>query len=62
MLAGIKLILLHDVKADDPIRLFLHECWEAYAKVLLSPFYEVGGQIRSPAFDAKVKAAARKHL
>jgi hypothetical protein len=59
---GTKLLLLHEAKADDPIRHFLHEAWEAYVKVLLNPFYEPGGQVRSPAFDAKVKASARKHL
>lgn len=32
-LAGMKLVLLWDTKNDDGIRLFLHEAWEAYAKV-----------------------------
>lgn len=30
---GMKLVLLWDAKNDDGIRLFLHESWEAYAKV-----------------------------
>jgi hypothetical protein len=30
-----KLILLHDSKNDDGIRLFLHETWESYVKVRL---------------------------
>ena len=62
MRTGMKFLLLHDAKLDDPIRHFLHEAWEAYVKVLLNPFYEQGGQIRSPAFDTKVRASAKKHL
>lgn len=32
-----KLVLLWDTKNDDGIRLFLHEAWEAYAKVSSVP-------------------------
>lgn len=59
---GIKLILLHDFKQDDSIRLFLHDCWEAYVKHLLNPFYSLNAPIRSLTFDAKIKQAAKKHL
>jgi len=59
---GVKMILLHDVKADDPIRLFLHATWEAYVKALLNPFHELNAPIKSPAFDARVREAAKKHL
>lgn len=60
--SGLKLLLLHDNKQDDPIRHFLHEAWEAYVKVSLNAFYEAGALIRSPAFDARIKASAKKHL
>jgi hypothetical protein len=30
---GMRLILLHESKNDDGIRLFLHETWECYVKV-----------------------------
>ena len=89
------MILLHDVKADDPIRLFLHATCalartaaarfrvrglieglctylvvlrltlctgEAYVKALLNPFHELNAPIKSPAFDARVREAAKKHL
>lgn len=59
---GVKFILLHDLKQDDGIRVFLHECWEAYTKHLLNPFHEINAPIRSHSFDAKVKASAKRHL
>jgi len=59
---GLRIILLHDLKQDDSIRLFLHLVWEAYTKHLLNPFHELNAPIRSPAFDARVKAAAKLHL
>lgn len=62
MPTGVKFILLHELKLDDGIRTFLHECWEAYTKHLLNPFYHFNAPIRSLSFDAKVKSAAKKHL
>jgi len=59
---GVKMILLHDAKQDDGIRLFLHETWEAYVKSLLNPFHELNTPIRSPSFDAKVRNSAKRHL
>ncbi|SGY21420.1 BQ5605_C016g08235 [Microbotryum silenes-dioicae] len=59
---GVKLILLHEVKNDDGIRLFFQETWENYVKTLLNPFHELNSPINSPVFDARVKASAKKHL
>lgn len=39
--AGVKLILLHELKNDDGIRLFLQETWENYVKVRLSRSHRV---------------------
>lgn len=33
----VKLLLLHDLKNEDGIRLFFIDVWEAYTKVSLSP-------------------------
>ncbi|GAA5962599.1 hypothetical protein JCM8115_002136 [Rhodotorula mucilaginosa] len=59
---GVKLILLHELKNDEGIRLFLQETWENYVKTLLNPFHELNAPIRSPVFDARVRASAKKHL
>ncbi|KAK4049495.1 TRAPP subunit [Microbotryomycetes sp. JL221] len=64
---GVKLILLHEVKNDDGIRLFLQEVWELYVKrmdhqTLLNPFHELNTAIKSLTFDARVRASAKKHL
>lgn len=31
--AGVKIVLLHELKNDEGIRLFLQDTWEAYVKV-----------------------------
>lgn len=36
-LLGVKIILLHELKNDEGIRLFLQDTWETYVKVCLSP-------------------------
>ncbi|GAA5887072.1 hypothetical protein JCM16303_007124 [Sporobolomyces ruberrimus] len=59
---GVKIILLHELKNDEGIRLFFQETWELYVKTLLNPFHELNAPIRSSIFDQKVKASAKKHL
>ncbi|GAA5996776.1 trafficking protein particle complex subunit 2 [Rhodotorula paludigena] len=59
---GVKLILLHELKNEDGIRLFLQETWETYVKTLLNPFHELNAPIRNQTFDARVRASAKKHL
>ncbi|KAM0791486.1 hypothetical protein ACM66B_005939 [Microbotryomycetes sp. NB124-2] len=59
---GVKLILLHEVKNDEGIRMFLQEVWELYVKTLLNPFHELNTPLKSPAFDTRVRASAKKHL
>ncbi|GAA5938993.1 trafficking protein particle complex subunit 2 [Sporobolomyces koalae] len=59
---GVKIILLHELKNDDGIRLFFQDTWENYVKTLLNPFHELNAPIRSATFDARIKASAKKHL
>ncbi|KAL8293569.1 hypothetical protein RQP46_000270 [Phenoliferia psychrophenolica] len=59
---GVKIIILHELKNDEGIRLFLQEVWEVYVKTLLNPFHELNAPIRSPTFDSRVRASAKKHL
>ncbi|GAA5854379.1 hypothetical protein JCM8547_001801 [Rhodosporidiobolus lusitaniae] len=59
---GVKIVLLHELKNDDGIRLFFQEVWETYVKTLLNPFHELNAPIRNQTFDARVKASAKKHL
>lgn len=33
-----------------------------FAQALLNPFHELNAPLRSPVFDQRVKASARKHL
>ncbi|KAJ2890121.1 Trafficking protein particle complex subunit 2 [Coemansia aciculifera] len=60
--SNVRLLLLHEVKADDAIKLFFTDCHELYLKTLLNPFYEPNSPIQSQAFDAKVNTLAKRHL
>ena len=64
MLGGtdVKLILLHDTRADDAIRSFFTDVWELYVKMLMNPFAAVDGVVGSAVFDTRVRAAGRKWL
>ncbi|KAJ2056979.1 TRAPP subunit [Coemansia sp. S146] len=57
-----RLMLLHETKADDAIRLFFTDCHELYLKTLLNPFYEPNTPIQSQAFGIKVNMLAKKYL
>ncbi|KAF8423537.1 Sedlin, partial [Tirmania nivea] len=58
----IKFVLLHDTRADEPIRQFFYDVYELYTKTLMSPFYSVDMEIRSAMFDGRVRAGAKKYL
>lgn len=59
---GDRLLLLHDVRSDEPIRVFFLEAYEAYLRTLLNPFYERGSAIKSAAFDEKIRQIYKKYL
>ena len=60
--ADIKFVLLHDTRADEPIRQFFYDVYELYTKTLMSPFYSVDMEVRSAVFDGRVRAGAKKYL
>uniref|UniRef100_A0A7S1FIS4 Trafficking protein particle complex subunit 2 n=1 Tax=Noctiluca scintillans TaxID=2966 RepID=A0A7S1FIS4_NOCSC len=57
----VRFMLLHKNRNEDAIRLFFNELHDLYIKAATNPFYQ-GSRIESPVFDARVRAAARKHL
>ncbi|BEI82540.1 hypothetical protein CcaverHIS002_0304080 [Cutaneotrichosporon cavernicola] len=59
---NVKFVLLHDTKNDDGIRVFFGDVWELYVKAALNPFHTVNTSIRTPLFEARVRASARKYL
>ncbi|KAJ1935108.1 TRAPP subunit [Linderina pennispora] len=59
---NVRLMLLHENKAEDSIKGFFTDCHELYLKTLLNPFYEPNAPIQAQAFDTKVHALARKYL
>lgn len=44
------------------MRSFFVEVYENWTKAVMSPFYRVGMEVRSPVFRARVAAAGRKYL
>jgi len=59
---NMKFVLLHEARNDDGIKSFFHEVWELYVKTMLNPFHTAHTPIRSPVFDARVRASAKKYL
>lgn len=64
-----KFVMIHgnmnngDVQIDDnSVKAFYQEVHELYIKTLMNPFYKINDPITSPAFDSRVRAAARKYL
>ncbi|CUA73836.1 Trafficking protein particle complex subunit 2 [Rhizoctonia solani] len=61
---NMKFILLHDGKNEESggIKNFFMELWELYVKTVMNPFHTAHTSIKSPVFDARVRASAKKHL
>ncbi|GAC94624.1 transport protein particle complex subunit [Pseudozyma hubeiensis SY62] len=59
---NVKMVLLHEHKHEDGIKNFFLDVWEAYLKVSLNPFQDLNAPIENAAFDARVRAAAKKFL
>jgi len=49
-------------QTEEAIRNFFVEVYENYVKAIMSPFYRVNTEIRSPVFKARVAAVGRKYL
>ncbi|KAI9809990.1 MAG: TRAPP subunit [Pycnora praestabilis] len=47
---------------EEAIRQFFVEVYEVWVKNIMSPFYRVDGEVRSPVFRARVAAAGKKYL
>ncbi|KAJ2598285.1 TRAPP subunit [Coemansia sp. RSA 1285] len=60
--SNIRLMLLHEAKAEEAIKSFFTACHELYMKTLLNPFYQPNATIQSQAFDTKVHTLSKKYL
>ncbi|KAL2261769.1 hypothetical protein VTK26DRAFT_3410 [Humicola hyalothermophila] len=49
-------------QTEEAIKNFFFEVYENYVKTIMSPFYKVNMEIRSPVFRQRVMAAGRKYL
>lgn len=61
---GARMLLLHDGRPhDDSVRSFFLEAHDAYARAALNPLQAPGARlVPGRAFDARVRAAARRAL
>jgi hypothetical protein len=49
-------------QTEEAIKNFFNEVYENYVKAIMSPFYKVNMEVRSPVFRQRVAAAGRKYL
>jgi hypothetical protein len=49
-------------QTEEAIKNFFAEVYDNYVKAIMSPFYKVNMEIRSPVFRQRVSAAGRKYL
>ena len=49
-------------QAEEAIRNFFVEVYDAWVKAVMNPFYRVNMEIRSPVFRQRVAASGRKYL
>jgi hypothetical protein len=49
-------------QTEEAIKSFFNEVYENYIKAIMSSFYKVNMEIRSPVFRSRVAAAGRKYL
>ncbi|KAK3332522.1 Sedlin [Cercophora scortea] len=49
-------------QTEEAVKNFFTEVYENYVKAIMSPFYKVNMEIRSPVFRSRVAAAGRKYL
>ncbi len=56
------LLLLHEGRNEEGIRQFFTEVHEAYLRAMMNPLRKDGDAIQGAAFDARVRASAKRHL
>ncbi|KAI0879603.1 Sedlin [Hypoxylon argillaceum] len=49
-------------QTEEAVRAFMLEVYESWVKTIMSPFYHVNMEVRSPVFRQRVAAAGRKYL
>ncbi|KAI0382894.1 Sedlin [Hypomontagnella monticulosa] len=49
-------------QTEEAIKSFMLEVYENWVKTIMSPFYRVNMEVRSPVFRQRVAAAGRKYL
>ncbi|PWN39870.1 Sedlin [Ceraceosorus guamensis] len=55
-------VILHEHKHEEGIRNFFLDAWELLLKTFINPLHDPLNPIRSPAFDTRIRASARRHL
>jgi hypothetical protein len=49
-------------QTEEAVKQFFTEVYENWVKTIMSPFYQVNMEVRSPVFRARVAAAGKKYL
>ena len=56
------LLLLHDGKSEDSVRVFFTECHELYVKQMMNAFAQFDQPIVSRSFDIHIKSISKRVL
>lgn len=49
-------------QTEEAIKNFFTEVYENWVKTIMSPFYQVNMEVKSPVFRSRVAAAGKKYL
>jgi hypothetical protein len=49
-------------QTEEAIKQFFTEVYENWVKTVMSPFYQVNMEVKSPVFRSRVAAAGKKYL
>ena len=49
-------------QTEEAIKQFFTEVYENWVKTIMSPFYQVNMEVKSPVFRSRVAAAGKKYL
>jgi len=59
---GAMFLLLHEQQDDEGAKSFFRDVHDAYVCASLNPFFRRDAQLTSGSFNARVRAAAKRHL
>mmetsp|Transcript_24383 Transcript_24383/g.33590 ORF Transcript_24383/g.33590 Transcript_24383/m.33590 type:complete len:136 (+) Transcript_24383:304-711(+) len=57
-----RLLLLHETRNEEGIKLFFQDVHELYLKVLMNPFHDKNAPLKNVVLEQRIRAIGRKYL